>query len=90
MGRAGPASIRGAPSLTRTWSAPCEPGGPATARAAGIPAYVVLHDATLAALASRRPRNTEELLLVPGLGPVKASRYGPTLLSLLSDQAAAG
>ncbi len=60
------------------------------ARAAGIPAYVVLHDATLAALASRRPRTTGELLAVPGLGPVKAGRYGPTLLSLLSDRAAAG
>ncbi len=60
------------------------------ARAAGIPAYVVLHDATMAALASLRPRNTEELLLVPGLGPVKASRYGPTLLALLCNQVAAG
>jgi superfamily II DNA helicase RecQ len=60
------------------------------ARAAGIPAYVVLHDATLAALASRRPRTTSELLAVPGLGPVKAGRYGPTLLSLLSDRAVAG
>jgi DNA helicase II / ATP-dependent DNA helicase PcrA len=61
-----------------------------TARAAGVPAYVVLHDATLAALASVRPRTTQELLGVPGLGPVKASRYGPTLLSLLSDWAEAG
>jgi DNA helicase-2/ATP-dependent DNA helicase PcrA len=60
------------------------------ARAAGVPAYVVFHDVTLAALASLRPRTTQELLSVPGLGPVKAGRYGPTLLSLLSDQAAAG
>jgi DNA helicase-2/ATP-dependent DNA helicase PcrA len=62
----------------------------AAARAAGIPAYVVLHDATLMALAALRPGTTEELLQVPGLGPVKVSRYGPTLLSLLSDRAAAG
>ena len=60
------------------------------ARAAGIPAYVILHDATLAALASRRPQTTEELLAVPGLGPVKAARYGATLLSLLTDRVAAG
>ncbi len=60
------------------------------ARAAGVPAYVVMHDATLTALASLRPKTTEGLLAVPGLGPVKASRYGPTLLSLLSDRAAAG
>ena len=84
------AAMRDGPSLIRTWSAPCGPGGPTAARAAGIPAYVVLHDATVAALASLRPRNTEELLRVPGLGPVKASRYGPTLLSLLCDRAAAG
>jgi DNA helicase-2/ATP-dependent DNA helicase PcrA len=70
-------------SSLRAWRA-------GAARAAGIPAYVVLHDATLAALASRRPRTTDELLAVPGLGPVKASRYGPTLLSLLSDQVATG
>ena len=70
-------------SALRAWRA-------GAARAAGIPAYVVLHDATLAALASRRPRTTEELLAVPGLGPVKASRYGPTLLSLLADQLATG
>jgi DNA helicase-2/ATP-dependent DNA helicase PcrA len=60
------------------------------ARGAGIPAYVVLHDATVAALASRRPRTTEELLRVPGLGPVKAGRYGPTILALLGDRAATG
>jgi DNA helicase-2/ATP-dependent DNA helicase PcrA len=61
-----------------------------TARAAGIPGYVVLHDATVAALASLRPTTTDELLRVPGLGPIKASRYGPTLLSLVCDRAAAG
>jgi DNA helicase-2/ATP-dependent DNA helicase PcrA len=60
------------------------------ARAGGIPACVVLHDVTLAALASLRPRTTQELLSVPGLGPVKGGRYGPTLLSLLTDRAAAG
>jgi DNA helicase-2/ATP-dependent DNA helicase PcrA len=60
------------------------------ARAAGVPAYVVLHDVTLAALASLRPSCTEELLTVPGLGPVKAGRYGPVLLSLVADRAAAG
>ena len=46
--------------------------------------------ATLAALAALHPRSPEELLRVPGVGPVKASRYGPTLLALLCDQAAAG
>ena len=59
-----------------------------TSRATGVPAYVVLHDATVEALASLRPANAQELLAVPGLGPVKAGRYGPTLLSLVAARAA--
>ncbi|MGH9124567.1 MAG: ATP-dependent helicase [Acidimicrobiales bacterium] len=60
----------------RTWRAN-------TARAAGVPAHVVLHDATLAALAFRRPTCDEELLTVPGLGALKVSRYGAALLDVL-------
>ncbi|MGH9057454.1 MAG: ATP-dependent DNA helicase UvrD2 [Acidimicrobiales bacterium] len=59
-----------------------------TARASGVPAYVVLHDATLSAVASLRPRTVEELLSVPGLGPVKAGRYGADILSLVGGRAA--
>jgi superfamily I DNA/RNA helicase len=57
------------------------------ARASGVPAYVILHDATLSAVASLRPRSPEELMTVPGLGPVKASRYGPTLLAIVGKRA---
>ena len=59
-----------------------------TARTSGMPAYVVLHDVTLEALAALRPTTVEQLLAVPGLGPVKAARYGPSLLSLVAQQAA--
>jgi DNA helicase-2/ATP-dependent DNA helicase PcrA len=59
-----------------------------TARATGVPAYVVLHDVTIEALASLRPRTPVELLAVPGLGPVKAARFGPSLLSIVAEQAA--
>jgi len=59
-----------------------------TARGSGVPAYVVLHDVTVEALAALRPRTVEELLAVPGLGPVKAGRYGPSLLSLVAERAA--
>lgn len=56
------------------------------ARAAGVPAYVVLHDRTLAALAALRPTTTEELLAVPGLGPLQATRFGPGLLAVLETR----
>jgi DNA helicase-2/ATP-dependent DNA helicase PcrA len=55
-----------------------------TAQASGVPAYVIFHDATLAAVAEARPRNRAELLALPGLGPVKAQRYGDTLLAVLA------
>ena len=59
-----------------------------TARASGVPAYVVMHDTTLKAIASLRPADIDELLTVPGLGPVKADRYGTALLALVADRAA--
>jgi ATP-dependent DNA helicase UvrD/PcrA len=54
------------------------------ARASGVPPYVILHDATLSAVASLRPKDDDELVAVPGLGPVKASRYGSTLLAIVA------
>jgi superfamily II DNA helicase RecQ len=47
-------------------------------------AYVIVHDSTLAAVAAARPSSRAELLAVPGVGPVKAERYGETLLALLA------
>jgi DNA helicase-2/ATP-dependent DNA helicase PcrA len=57
----------------------------ATARASGVPAHVVFHDSTLAALAEAKPRATDELLALPGLGPVKARRYGDELLAVVAS-----
>ena len=59
-----------------------------TARAAGMPAYVIVHDTTLAALAEAMPRNERELLAVPGVGPVKVDRYGVDVLRVLAEAAA--
>jgi DNA helicase-2/ATP-dependent DNA helicase PcrA len=59
-----------------------------TARAAGMPAYVIFHDTTLAALAEAMPRNERELLTVPGVGPVKVDRYGTDVLRVLAQAAA--
>jgi superfamily II DNA helicase RecQ len=55
-----------------------------TARASGVPAYVIFHDTTLAALANALPRDRNGLLAVPGLGPVKAERYGDAVLEVLA------
>jgi superfamily II DNA helicase RecQ len=54
-----------------------------TAAAAAVPAYVVLADRTLRALAAARPAAEEELAAVPGIGPAKLERYGPALLELM-------
>ena len=55
------------------------------AREDGVPAYVVLHDATLRELAACRPRSTAELAAVKGVGPAKLDRYGSELLAVLTD-----
>ena len=49
-----------------------------------MPAYVVLHDATLQELAARRPGSEAELAGVKGLGPAKLARYGVELLDVLA------
>lgn len=54
-------------------------------RADGVPAYVVLHDATLHELAARRPASAGELSGVRGLGPTKVERYGDDLLAVLAS-----
>jgi DNA helicase-2/ATP-dependent DNA helicase PcrA len=56
------------------------------ARAAGVPASILLHDRTLEALAAAEPRSIEELLAVPGVGGVKAARYGEALLAAVADR----
>jgi DNA helicase II / ATP-dependent DNA helicase PcrA len=52
-------------------------------QADGVPAFVVLHDRTLAAIARTRPTTRAELAGVPGIGPAKLDRYGDELLRTL-------
>ena len=54
------------------------------ASADDLPAYVVFHNATLAEIAGRRPRDLSELSTVPGVGPAKLERYGEEVLAVLS------
>ena len=60
----------------------------ATAKEAGLPAYVVFHDATLAEIAARRPASLAELGGVSGVGPAKLERYGEDLLAAVAAAAA--
>jgi len=54
-----------------------------TARAAGVPAYVVFHDATLTAIAAAQPKSLHELLRVNGVGESKLRKYGEEVLEVL-------
>lgn len=46
----------------------------------GLPAYIVMNDATLLEVCRRLPRTLRELFLVPGIGERKAELYGRDLL----------
>src|SRR6185503_12396413 len=55
----------------------------AQARSQSVPPYVVLHDATLAAIAAARPRHLGALSAIPGIGERKLERYGTAILAVL-------
>jgi DNA helicase-2/ATP-dependent DNA helicase PcrA len=59
-------------------------------RAANAPAYVIFPNSTLAAIAAARPASARDLLAVPGIGPVKAERYGDAVLALVTEHARVG
>jgi superfamily II DNA helicase RecQ len=54
----------------------------AEAKRLGLPAYMVLNDRTLAAVAQARPANPRELLEISGMGPAKVERFGQAILEL--------
>jgi len=54
----------------------------AEARAQSVPAYVILHDSTLAEIARQRPHRVADLAAVPGIGARKLERYGEALLGI--------
>lgn len=57
------------------------------ARKRGVPAYVVLHDATLEDIASSRPKTHDQLRAVAGIGDKKLQRYGDALILLVRSEA---
>jgi DNA helicase-2/ATP-dependent DNA helicase PcrA len=53
------------------------------AKTDGVPAYVVFHDATLHAIADRRPLDWADLAGVSGVGPAKLERYADEVLEIV-------
>jgi len=57
------------------------------ARVDEVPAYVVLHDATLRELATAKPASQRDLAAVKGFGPAKLERYGEDVLAVIAAAA---
>ncbi len=53
----------------------------------GLPAYMVLHSRTVAAIARKRPGTFEELALIQGMGEVKLAKYAEAILEIVSRYA---
>ena len=53
------------------------------AREDAVPAFVVLHDTTLAAIADQRPASLAALRRVQGIGPAKLDKYGDEVLAVI-------
>jgi ATP-dependent DNA helicase RecQ len=56
------------------------------AREHNLPAYVIFHDATLAAIAARAPGSLEDLQGVSGIGVAKLEKYGDAVLAVCEAQ----
>jgi DNA helicase-2/ATP-dependent DNA helicase PcrA len=54
------------------------------ARALQVPAAAVLADATARHVAGQAPTTVDELAAVPGIGPARAARLGPSLLAVVA------
>ncbi|MEU8236864.1 ATP-dependent DNA helicase UvrD2 [Actinoplanes missouriensis] len=55
-----------------------------TAAELKVPAYVVFTDATLVAMAERRPADPAQLLAIAGIGPRKLGQYGEAVFALVA------
>jgi len=55
-----------------------------TSSQASVPAYVVFSDATLLAIAERRPTDHAALLAIPGIGRTKLDAYGAEVIGIVA------
>jgi ATP-dependent DNA helicase RecQ len=54
----------------------------AEAKRLGVPAYLVLNDRTVIAVANAKPDTPNQLLAVDGIGPAKVEKFGEAILEL--------
>ena len=54
------------------------------AQEAGVPPYVIFHDATLREMASRRPANLREMGEISGVGDRKLEAWGEAFLMAIA------
>ena len=50
-----------------------------------VPAYIILSNASLAEMASKRPRTTGDLMRISGVGEARAHRYGKQFLQTIAE-----
>jgi DNA helicase II / ATP-dependent DNA helicase PcrA len=55
-----------------------------------VPAFAIFTDATLTAIAERRPIDAAGLTAIPGIGPAKLNRYGEEVLALTRGGSVSG
>ena len=53
------------------------------ARERQVPAYVIFHDRTLAAMVARRPKTTAEFASIPGVGQAKLDEFADAFTALI-------
>lgn len=54
----------------------------AKARELNVPAYFILHQKVLYAIADLKPATKEELVMVPGFGEIMFNKYGKDILEI--------
>ena len=51
----------------------------------GVAAFVIFHDRTLKAIAGYKPVTPAALMEIPGIGALKAERYGRRVLEVVNE-----
>jgi ATP-dependent DNA helicase RecQ len=53
---------------------------------AGVPPYVIFHDASLREMAQRQPTTLDEFSMITGVGQAKLARYGQEFITVINDR----